>query len=244
MNRKLIVQQVSQDLNDQLVNYEYTHWTSEQLDGYLQEAFYVLAYYLPEQFYKKIVVTIDPNKVWQDVCTSCTEIIKVYGLSDENGKVTKVLYRKKDDDIYIPADFDFKHCTSPTDIYAYSLNSIDNKSFRLYGDLKPTDTDYHVLIECFQEPTSETEEVPDRFVAIIKQWMLYRAMIIDSESNSGIAAIARQHGELYQQLVNDLLAWHKLWEDKQNAYNTRRTEDNSHNQLLTRTPIRVPGSTR
>lgn len=239
MKRQLIIQQVSLDLNDQLSNYEYTHWTASQLDSYLSEALLTLCYDLPELFYENMIVTLDPNKVWQEPCSECSEIIKVYGEVDANGNVTKVFYQKKDSDIFEGADFGYSVCSNPnnaSDVFAYSINTIDNKSFRIYGNLNPLETNRRVMIQCFKEVDPNLDDIPVRLVAAIKQWMLYRAMVIDAENNSTIAQIGAKHLETYTYLVQQLVSSHKRLESKRYEYNRVRQDQNSSaEQVPTRT---------
>lgn len=51
---------------------------------------------------------------------------------------------------------------------------------------------------------------------MLKQWMLYRAMMVDSENNAAIVSVGKQHQETYFQLLKLALA-DREEEDKQNA---------------------------
>lgn len=239
MERTQIIKEVSKDLNDQVTNYEYIHWTKDLLAAYLQEALINLAYNLKEIFYKKIIVTVNPNQVWQTPCEGCSEIIKVYGEVDQQGNLIKVFYEKQDDNVYVGANFGYENCVDPnqpSNLYAYSLNKVDYKSFRLYGNLKPTETDRRILIQCYQEPDNTLTDIPYRLVAAIKQWMLYRALIIDSENNSTIAEIAKTHLQTYTLLTTELLNQQNRLEVRRNEQrNLRPQQDDNTREVSTRT---------
>lgn len=239
MLRTQIIKDVSRDLNDQVPNYEYVHWTTTQLNNYLQEALLPLAHILKDLFYKKIIVTLNPNEVWHTPCDDCTEIIKVYGEVDKKGRLIKSFYEKKDDDVYLGAHFGYEQCSNPnqpSDLYAYSLDKVDYRSFRVYGTLKPTDTGRRILLQCYQEPDVNLKDIPDRLVAPIKQWMLYRALIIDSENNTTIAEIAKTHLQTYTLLITDLNNQQKQLEDRRNEQrDVRSGQDGAVREVPART---------
>lgn len=61
----------------------------------------------------------------------------------------------------------------------------------------------YVLVQCYTMPTgrSLSESVPDEMVAIVKQWMLYRALIMDSENSPTISTIAGTHLTTHDNLL-------------------------------------------
>lgn len=241
MLRTQIIQEVSNDLNDQVTNYEYTHWTTSQLRSYLQEALLMCAHTFKEIFYKKLIVTLDPHQIWQASCDNCTEIITVYGEVDEQNRLIKTFRIKDDDSVYDGSVLKGQVCKSSdynadSELFAYTINKVDFKSFRVYGDLKPTETGRRVLIECYQQPDINLKDIPDRLVGIIKQWMLYRALIVDSENNATIQEIAKTHLQTYTLLLTDLQHQQQQLEARRNEQRDLRPQQNdTSREVSTRT---------
>lgn len=203
-----VIRTVSLDLNDQEPGYEYQRWPYDQLATYLQEALNYACLALKELFIEKVVVALEPGDVWQDAC-DCEEIVRVLGLTDAEGsRILKRLRRTADDGSLLWQGSDRSFCSygSLAEPESYTINSTDGKSFKVSPPVSGAATKtYYVLLECFIPPSVEDSgDIPFDIVAAVKQWMLFRALMIDSENNQTIAQIATQHRDTFYKLITDI----------------------------------------
>lgn len=215
-----IVFDVSRDLNDQYDGDSYIRWPADQLASYLREAVVQLAASYEQFFTCTYVVRVTPGAGWQSAC-NCTHIDRIIGECTADGRLIRRLIEKSDDNTYIWPDSEM--CVSyGSDMYAYSINSVKDSEFTVYPPVSPKQ-DKYVLVECHGIPDVSdpmTFDVPERFVQAVKQWMLYRALIIDAENNAAIANIANTHVQVYQRLVNELIVESKELELKTHGRNS------------------------
>ena len=203
-----IVEDVSRDLNDQELGYEFTRWTRAQLMSYLREALLDAAPYVKDLFLEKRAVRVEPGGGWQKAC-SCTEILKIEGVSDADGRLLYSLQRLPDDDAY---DWDGRRpgrCSmgSVWKGQGYAINSVEDSEFRIAPPLPGGFPDAYVLVRCYAVPEDATEatDVPSELEAAVKQWMLYRALSVDSENNAAITELAMRHRQSYTDLLNRMI---------------------------------------
>lgn len=197
-----IIRDVSRDLNDQIPGYEYTRWPQDQLLSYLQEALIEVSSVYRSLFVERVVVKVGSGAEWQKAC-DCSHIVRVLGLSDKDGHITKYLTKSDDNDANVWSG-DIRGCASgkASDVTSYAINAVDDTQFRIYPPLLPGQST-HAVIECYKTPTGidGSYNVPDRVVPAIKQWMLYRSLLIDSENNTAIVNVAKMHMETYTSLI-------------------------------------------
>ena len=224
-----IIRQVSLDLNDQESGYEYTHWPYEQLASYLQEALDYVYGALKYLFTAKVVVPLEYGDVWQSAC-QCDDIQRVLGTTNAEGtRILKRLRKRTDDDnIFWRSD---SSCSrgKPYEAESYMINATDHRSFMVFPPVPATAPRQYVLIECYMPPAVHSEEdMPFEITGAVKQWMLYRAMMIDSENNAAIAEIGLKHRETFFKLVEDLTKM-RLLEEARDAGNgtVRQAQDSS-----------------
>lgn len=208
MKAARIIEDVSRDLNDQELGYEFTRWTQVQLASYLREAVLDAAPYVKDLFLAKKVVRVEPGVGWQKAC-SCDDILKIDGVSNADGRLLYTLHRISDD-----ADWDWDgglpgRCADPSSWRGrgYVVNSVDDSEFRVVPP-KPAGTpDAYVLVRCYDVPEDVTEDtdVPSELVAAVKQWMLWRALSVDSENNAAITELAVRHRQSYTDLLNRMI---------------------------------------
>lgn len=200
-----IIYGVSVDLNDQYEGAAYTRWTQSQLAAYYEEALLMAATAYPQLFYKTLVVQLEPGHGWQQAC-ECTHIKRVLGESTEDGELISAMQEKKDANAYVwPGPFSAACSAKSTESKAftgYSINATKDNSFRVFPPILPTETRY-VMVTCYVEPDATDLEldVPAQLVAVIKQWMLYRALIVDSENNPNIVEVAKTHLQTFSGLL-------------------------------------------
>ena len=224
-----IIRQVSLDLNDQESGYEYTHWPYEQLASYLQEALDYVYGALKYLFTAKVVVPLEYGDVWQSAC-QCDDIQRVLGTTNAEGtRILKRLRKRTDDDnIFWRSD---SSCSrgKPYEAESYMINATDHRSFMVFPPVPATAPRQYVLIECYMPPAVHSEEdMPFEITGAVKQWMLYRAMMIDSENNAAIAEIGLKHRETFFKLVEDLVKMRLLEEAKDEGNGAvRQAQDSS-----------------
>lgn len=202
-----IIDDLSVDLNDAEAGHEFERWTRDQLRSYITEIFIVIAREFRDEFIKQTVVHIEPGEDWQSTC-ACTDILRVIGESDSCGNIIRRLSRKRD----IEANYwdgTLLHCSVSAKNYQiqdYEISKTDPSKFRVIPPVPYGQTKY-VVVECYSTPDvrSYDADVPDEFVAMVKQWALYRALIIDAENNPAIAQIAQTHLQTHNALMQTAL---------------------------------------
>lgn len=207
-----IVTSLSLDLNDQEPGFEYTRWTAFQLKTYVLEAIAHLiedARLASDDSYGNIhhiVVKLDSTLNWQRSCEcGCEEIVRVNGLSTKDGEVFEILPRLDDDEQMVWKNSTMEEDCACNEAYrGYVINETNPCEFRVvppFVDGK----DHYVELECYKSPSVEdvAANVPARWVAPIKQWALYRALIVDSENNPAVAGTAKTHLEAFFNLLKD-----------------------------------------
>ena len=223
MNAGTIIFDVSRDLNDQVDGAAYIRWTQGQLQSYLIEAVTQLSAVYKQLFHKQVVVRLKSGDVWQEAC-DCTHIIRIVGESTWDGTVTRQLREMSDESVYKwPGDV-LDHCrpaAANSELAGYSISSVKDSMFKVYPPVAPGREKF-VLAECYSQPgadeiASADYDVPDRIVQAVKQWMLYRALIVDSENNPTIVQVADTHMKVYTALVQELTMESKEQEMKQHA---------------------------
>lgn len=219
-----IIFEVSLDLNDQEHGYEYTRWSKTQLESYMREAVVQAARYDRSLFQERVIAKVEPGGNWQSVC-DCTRIVRIYGETDAKGNLKRNLRRIDDAEQDIWPGSPYNTCTSLNDPYVmdgYSINSSDGgETFKIVPPVPEHETRYVSLL-CYTTPdVDSTSDVPDEFVAVVKQWMLYRALVVDSENNSAIAQIANQHKENFFAMLKEL---HELALEEELRYGSVRVK--------------------
>lgn len=210
MNVGDIIYGVSLDLNDQEVGGRYVRWTQEQLMFYLQEAVIELSASYRQLFEKRVVVRVTAGNLWQQAC-DCTHITRIVGETTADGTLLRTLREVTDNKAFEwPGDI-AEHCQQAghlTDLHSYSISATKDNEFRVFPPVAPPQAKY-VLVECYGQPASADLknmdfDIPDRLVQAVKQWMLYRALIVDSENNPAIVDVAKTHLQTYLALTKEL----------------------------------------
>lgn len=219
-----VVRDLSVDLNDQVPGYEYTRWTKEQLAVYVAEALLQLAA-LPEirrYFTKRVIIPLDAGFVWQGACAECTQVVRILGESSSSGQLLRQLRRMEDaEDNIWAGDVFSAHCASSPKDYkmtGYSVNAADPSQFMVFPPV-PYGQKRYVVADCYQEPdgTNMSTDVPDKLIAIVKQWALYRALMVDSENSPTITGVAERHNQTYFKLIETMLSLEALKDNDDGA---------------------------
>lgn len=212
-----IIREVSLDLNDQEPGYEYTRWTRDQLQTYLREALFEVSSRFKSWFLQTVTVRVEPGAGWQKAC-DCSEIVRLLGEADSSGRILNFLSKQADDvDLVWSGAPD--PCAANARYYRmrrYSISSTDDAYFRVYPPV-PAGLTRYVLVECFKRPDGDMhDDVPDTAVAMVKQWMLYRALSVDSENNTTITQLATTHKDTFFKLAEAALEL-QLLEERRNG---------------------------
>lgn len=236
-----IVQEVSRDLNDQVAGFEYMHWSYEMLLSYYKEILPELVTTAKWLFLETVIVPLVAGNVWQFAC-ECTQILRVLGECTEDGELLHEAQETSDDNIYIwPGGGVPDRCYREYDYEApftsFSLNRIRPEFFKIHPPVAPIGARRYALVECYRQPDSEDESfsVPEELIKPIKQWMLYRALLVDSENNAEIRDIAKTHLQVYQSSLAYLMARNKEFEDIRNGNSVRAAQDSTPQQVPSRT---------
>ena len=210
MKPSALIEQISWDLNDQEPGYEYTRWPYERLSAYLQEALDYVSLALKDTFAEKVVVQLEPGTVWQDAC-ECEDIIRVLGETTADGsRILRRLRRVADDETLLWQGEGTGRCSygAPYRMESYTIDATTGKSFKVFppvpaNEKKPR----YVLLECFVPPSVGTDaDLPYEVSMAVKQWVLWRALSLDTENNETIFNVAKEHRDTFYKLVTDIRA--------------------------------------
>lgn len=231
MKPSRIIEQVSWDLNDQEPGYEYARWPYSQLATYLQEAVTYAAEALKSEFVEKVVVALEPGDVWQDACR-CDEIVRILGETDASGsQILRRLRRTDDDESLLWQGVGTERCSygAPYRLESYTIDGTSGKTFKVSPPVPASARKtYYVLLECFVPPSVEADaDLPDEFGVCVKQWVLWRALALDSENNETVFALAKEHRDTFYKLIVDLRTMKELeLRDDQRRGDTGRPAQN------------------
>lgn len=201
-----IIYDVSRDLNDQEVGYEYETWPKEMLRSYLYECLTQLAVLFRKLFIVRRVVRIKAGGLWQRAC-NCEQILRVVGEVTEDGEQLVNYLSDVTDDTRLTWPGAIERCPvgeakGEYQMTGYSINNVDESMLKVYPPVPRGEADHFVLVECFDSPDGAPDDfvVPERLVALLKQWMLFRAYAVDSENNPAVLQVAKMHQDTYNAL--------------------------------------------
>lgn len=185
-------------------------------------------------FIHSVVVRLRVGGVWQRTC-ECTHILRVVGESTKDGEVLSYAQETADNNVYIwpnggiSARCDRVNGPRSTKFTSYKIDRISDNQFTVYPPVTPFDPPRYALVECYRKPDSAEESfsIPDELIQAIKQWMLYRALIIDAENNDAIRDIAKTHFQVYQNCLASLKAQDKEQEEKRDGRDPVRAVQDS-----------------
>lgn len=200
MKAKSLLYDLAVDLNDAAPGHEFTTWSARQLLTYVEEGLQVACALRPDLFLHTVVIPVTPMSTEQTAC-QCTRIYRVIGQSDENGKVIRELRRMRSAE---EARWFGPMCGRISDkLTEYSIDDTSNKIW-LYPQVPPNKKLY-LLIECAVAPEGidDSFEVPVQLLPIVKQWVLYRAKLVDGENNPLIVQVATMHEQSFYRLLSE-----------------------------------------
>lgn len=225
MNGADIIYEVSLDLNDQEPGYEYARWTREQLQIYLKEGLLHLSAAMKSWFVESEIVELKPGANWQQVC-DCTKLLRIIGETDSEGNIIRYLSRQEDSEMNLWAG-PVRRCpvsAADYEIESYSISSTRKNAFTVHPPV-PLGVTKFVMVECFAQPKGGMDdEVPADAVPIVKQWMLYRALSVDSENNTAIIGLAKAHNDSFFNLIKMAIEFERMEEQRHGTTRTVREQ--------------------
>lgn len=190
-----LIREVAQDLNDLEPNHEFTRWSRDQLQSYLREALSIAGSNLKSRFTRQVVLEVKPGAAFQKAC-ECTEIVRIFGECTSQGLLLKTLRRVDDiDEINWVGGCNSQSCTKEycTCLVSFTLSRSNPSEYKVYPPLRHGAHAY-VLAECYIAPDGDyTRDIPADLVAMVKAWMLYRALSVDAETSPAVAQAAASH---------------------------------------------------
>lgn len=197
-----LVEQASVDLNDHAAGFEYTTWSAQQLSAYALEGLQVAFTMRPDLFLHTETIKLEPGTAVQKPC-GCTQIRRVYGVSNAMGRVLYPVRKIKQSD---RMTWTGRRCPVDPKYYRMREYAIDTDNDTLIVDPPPpSGQDVFLLVECAKVPTAEefgmSAEVTEELSAPVIQWILYRAKMVDSENNSAILQTAAKHEQSFYNLL-------------------------------------------
>ena len=193
-----VLKQISIDLNDYAPGYEFTTWTKEQLHAYVVEGLQIAFQYRPDFFISREVLELQQG-ILQTVCGS-SKIYSILGICDKDGNLLYQIHRRKFSErlawtgnTYTPDPRRYK-------VRDYTVDKTASNAFNIYPAV-PAGANLYCLAEVSRIPTDATDEVRDELCAPVIQWALYRAKMVDSENNSVIFNVAKEHQQTFYNLL-------------------------------------------
>lgn len=204
-----LVAQASVDLNDHAPGYEFTTWSAAQLSAYALEGLQVAFTMRPDLFLRTETVKLEPGTVVQKPC-GCTQIRRVYGVSNAQGRVLYPIRKIKQSD---RMTWTGRKCPVDPRHYRVREYAIDTDNDTLIvSPAPPAGQDVFLLVECAKIPTAaefgDSTEISEELAAPVIQWILFRAKMVDSENNSTIFQVATRHEQSFYTLLQVQMRYH------------------------------------
>lgn len=212
------------DYTDHSPNKQFQRWSEEQLMGYWNEAMCVMYSLNPSKFKCAKIAKLKPgiNQVFE----GCEKVLSIVGVCDEDGNVLYEVERDKQDKKLKWGGYRPRHCATPfqhsRDFKLTSYRIATDKDGSLFvSPAVPYGVDVHLKYMCEVPPKSfdltdlsadvEANSCADVTFGI--HWVLFRALMVDEESQSS-NALATQHLNLFLKLLEV-----KTELDKESNYN-------------------------
>lgn len=219
-----LIVRTARDLNDytdHLPNKQFQRWTREQLMGYWNEALCVMFSLNPSKFKCAKVSKLKPgiNQVFSD----CERVLSIIGVSDKDGNVLYEIEQDKADKALKWGGFRPRTCSTFSHTKDFKLTSYkiatDKDGSVFVKPPVPYGKDMYLKYMCETPPKafeSVDDEVESKSCADVTfgiHWVLFRALMVDEESQSS-NNLANQHLQLFLKLLEV-----KTEQDKEKNYN-------------------------
>jgi hypothetical protein len=191
------------DLNDAELGYEFQTWTKQQLLGWFNEGRCNAFTLNPSKFSETRCYKLDTGSD-QQLC-GCTMLHKILGVSDAQCIGTTPIPRSDSD---LALRWSKKGCAPAVadgfKIKSYTFDPLEGGQFHVTPPVPPNE-EVWVKTVCNIEPEALTldgdpEVGSCQTTNAAKQWALFRALMVDDESDSSLKA-AIVHRDMFFQLM-------------------------------------------
>lgn len=204
MKLKLLLDQLAGDLNDNEEGHAYTTWTEKDIRAWIEEGLSLIFDKRPDLFLELRVIKVSPCTTRQSSC-DCDTIRRVIGQTTESGRLLRQL-RKRSLDMQIQWTAPVCRRHQPGNGFVldgYAIDSVGDTLY-LYPEVPPGE-DVYVQVECAVRPTMDMldndVEIPSDTTTALKQWVLFRAKIIDAELAAPILSVATLHKTTFYEVL-------------------------------------------
>lgn len=209
-----LIVRAARDLNDYtdgVPNKQFQRWSQEQLLGYWNEALCVMYSLNPSKFKGSKVAKLTPGM--NQVFSECKRVLSVIGVSDEDGNVLYEIEHEQGDRKLRWGAYRPTRCQSFTHNRDFKLQSYriltDKDGSLMVKPAVPYGMDIHLKFTCETPPCefkmnnldADVEAANCIDIAMGVHWVLFRALMIDEESQSS-TGLANQHLTLFFKLLD------------------------------------------
>lgn len=197
-----LLEEIAGDLNDAELGHEFTTWSRKQIRAWVREAYNLIYDNRPDLFIEHKIVQVEPCDIRQDIC-DCDEVRRVVGQVTVDGHFIKALRERS---LELGFQWTAPACRKKRTGQTFSLDSyaIDTVSNTLYvWPRVPPGIDVFIELECSVRPDElqDTDDIDDRYIAAVKQWVLWRAKSMDMEISQAAFAAATKHEQSFWQIL-------------------------------------------
>lgn len=197
MKQANLVIELAADLNDSLPGYENTIWSQAQLGAYIVEALGLIYDKRPESFMETKLIKVDSCSIIQEF-DCCDKIHRVVGQATSSGRLIRTLRER---DFETNLQWTGKFCRpikKEFQLTGYSIDKLMEKVY-LYPEV-PVGQEVYILVDCSSKPDKDTDISVDN-LAIVKQWVMYRAKMIDADIDPSAKEAASTHYQVWRDLM-------------------------------------------
>lgn len=194
MKFESLLDELAGDLNDSEEGREYTTWSKKQLRAWVREGFNLIFDNRPDLFMENKIVQVTPCSTRQDTC-DCDEVRRVLGQVTKSGRLLRHLRQRA---LEISFQWTAPACRRRQTGADFPLESyaLDEVSGALYiWPQVPPGVEVYVELECSVRPDelADSADIDIKFIAAIKQWVLWRAKSVDMEISQAAFTAATKH---------------------------------------------------
>lgn len=200
------------DFTDDLPNKQFQRWTREQLLTYWNEALCVMYSLNPSKFkcVRVSKLTAGLNQVFDE----CKRVLSIIGVSDKDGNVLYEIEEDKADKALKWGGYRPRRCTTFVHTDDFKLThyriAADKDGSVFVKPPVPYGKEIYLKYMCETPPEvfelsdldADVEQSNCSDVSFGVHWVLFRALMVDEESQSS-NALAQQHLQLFIKLVAD-----------------------------------------
>lgn len=211
------------DYTDGIPNKQFQRWSQDQLLDYWNEALCVMYTLNPSKFKATRVEKLSPgiNQVFE----GCKRVLSIVGVSDKDGNVLYEVEQEKGDKKLSWGGFRPRHCATFKHSRDFKLTSYriaaEKDGSVFVSPAIPYGVDVYMKYVCETPPAkfelhdlgADVKQSNCADVALGVHWVLFRALMVDEESQSS-NALATQHLNLFLKLIDA-----KVEVDKESNYN-------------------------